>query len=83
MSDEKTGGGSGNRSLQPWGEVLFFLIVSVILGGILFGAVWTRIEEFEKGVWDSFAITQTIVLGLVLIALVIGVWKYLSRRTRD
>jgi peptidoglycan biosynthesis protein MviN/MurJ (putative lipid II flippase) len=71
------------RPIQPWGEVLFFLVVSVVLGSALFGAVWTRIEEFEKGVWDSFAITQTIVLGLILIGLVIGVFVYLSRRVRD
>lgn len=83
MTERKTGDKPRRRILQPWGEVKFFLLASVILGSILFGAVWTRIEEFEKGVWDSFAIVQTIVLGIVLIGLVAGVLVYLSRRVRD
>ncbi len=71
------------RPLPPWGETLFALIVAVILGGAMLGAVWTRIEEFETGKWDGPAITQTIILGLFLIALVAGLWKYLSKRVRD
>lgn len=71
------------RPLPPWGETLFALVVAVLLGSAMFGAVWTRIEEFETGKWDGPAITQTIVLGLLLIALVAGLWKYLSRRVRD
>jgi len=83
MTERKTDDKPRKRRLQPWGEVQFFLLASVILGSILFGAVWTRIEEFEKGAWDSFAIVQTIVLGIVLIGLVIGILAYLSRRVRD
>ena len=69
--------------LQPWGETAFALVVAVVLGGIMLGAVWTRIEEFETGKWDGPGITQTIVLGLLLIGLVAGLWRYLSRRVRD
>ena len=72
-----------NRSVPSWGETLFALFVAVILGSVIFGAVWTRIEEFETGKWDATAITQAIVLGLLLIGLVIGLWKYLSRRVQD
>lgn len=69
--------------LPPWGETLFALIVAVLLGSAMFGAVWTRIEEFETGKWSGPAITQTIVLGLLLIALVAGLWRYLARRVRE
>ena len=66
--------------MPSWGETTFALVVGVVLGGILLGAVWTRIEEFETGKWSGAAVTQTIVLGVVLIALVLGLWRYLSRR---
>ena len=59
------------------------LSVAVVLGGIALGAVWTRIEEFERGEWDGAGIAQAVILGLVLIGLVAGLWAYLSRRVRD
>ncbi len=71
------------RNVPSWGETVFALTMAVILGGIALGAVWTRIEEFETGKWDGPAITQTIVLGLFLIALVLGLWRYLARRVND
>lgn len=71
------------RSFTSWGETKFALVVAVALGSAMFGAVWTRIEEFETGKWDGAAITQTIVLGLFLIALVVGLWRYLARRVRE
>ena len=42
----------------------------------------TKDEIIEK-IWDGQAITQTIVLGLLLIFLVYGLWRYLARRVRD
>lgn len=71
------------RDIPSWGETFFALTVAVILGGVALGAVWTRIEEFETGKWDGPAITQAIVLGLLLIALVAGLWKFLSRRVNE
>ena len=72
-----------NRSAPSWGETVFALLVAVLLGSVMFGAVWTRIEEFETGKWDALGITQAIVLGLLLIGLVFGLWKYLARRVQD
>ncbi len=71
------------RPLPPWGETVFAVLVAVVLGSAMFGAVWTRIEEFETGKWDGPAIVQTIVLGLFLIFTVAGLWKYLSKRVRE
>lgn len=71
------------RNVPSWGETRFALFVAVVLGGTALGAVWTRIEEFETGEWSAAAISQAIVLGLLLIGMVAGLWRLLARRVRD
>ena len=83
MSDAENKNKPNRLGRPSWSEAKFFLIAAVILGGVMAGGVWTRIEEFEAGKVSSGAIVMTIVVGLILIALLAVIRSYLLRMMKD